>query len=87
MSDLMGFLKDLLLWVPLKLWELLLDGLAALLEALPVPGFVQQADSAFSAISGNVLFFAQKFAVGEGISMILAAYVLRFIIRRLPVVG
>lgn len=87
MSDLMQFLKDLLLWVPLKLWELLLDGLAALLEALPVPGFIQTADGAFSALSGNVLFFAQKFAVGDGIAMILSAYVLRFIIRRLPFVG
>lgn len=81
------WLKDLLLWIPLKLWELLLDGLAAIIEAIPVPDFVNNASNAFSSIPGNVLFFANFFAVGEGITMVLAAYGIRFLIRRIPLIG
>lgn len=87
MDDLLQFLKDVLLWVPRKLWAEMLDGLAALLESIPVPDFVQQAQDAFGGIGGNVLFFAQKLAVGEGITMILAALVLRFLLRRIPLIG
>lgn len=87
MDDLLQFLKDVLLWVPRKLWAEMLDGLASLLESIPVPDFVLQAQDAFAGIGGNVLFFAQKLAVGEGITMILAALVLRFLLRRIPLIG
>lgn len=87
MDDLMQFLKDVLLWVPRKLWAEMLDVLADLLESIPTPDFVLQAKDAFASIGGNVLFFAQKFAVGEGITMILAALLLRFLLRRIPLIG
>lgn len=87
LSDFATWLKDLLLWLPLKIWELLLDGLASVLEAIPVPDFVSTATGAFSSIPGNVLFFANYFAVGEGIAMVLSAYALRFLIRRIPLIG
>lgn len=87
LSDFAVWLKDLLLWVPRKVWSELLDSLAALLAALPVPGFVSQASAAFSQIPPSVLFFADKFALSEGVAMILAAYALRFVIRRIPIIG
>ena len=81
------WLKELFLWLPRKLWSELLEALSAVISAIPVPDFVYQAQGAFASLSGNVLFFAQKFALGEGITMILAAYALRFIIRRIPIIG
>lgn len=81
------WLKDLLLWIPRKVFELLMDGFASLLESLPVPEFMTQASTAFSGISGNVLFFASKFAIAEGLTIYLGALVLRFIIRRIPFFG
>lgn len=86
-DEILQWLKDFFLWLPRKLWAELLDGLASLLEAIPVPDFMIQAQAAFGGIGGNVLFYAQKFAVGEGIAMILAAYVLRFVVRRIPFIG
>ena len=86
-QKLLDWSKELLLWIPRKIWEEMLDAFASIVEAIPVPDFVNQAATSFSSISGNVLFFAQKFAVGEGIAMILAAYALRFIIRRIPLIG
>lgn len=91
MGDLLsGFatwLKDVLLWVPRKLWAELLDGLAAMLTAIPVPDFVNTAKDAFTNIPPGVVFFASKFGVPEILSMVIAAYVVRFLIRRIPVVG
>lgn len=81
------WVKELLLWIPRKIWEELLDGLATVIESIPVPDFMLDAANAFDSIGGNVLFFAQKFAVGEGIAMVLAAYLLRFILRRIPLIG
>lgn len=87
LSRFAGWLKDLLLWVPKKIFELMMDAFAVLFESLPVPDFIIQASSAFSGISGNVLFFASKFAIAEGMAIYLGALVLRFIIRRIPFFG
>jgi hypothetical protein len=83
----MEWLLEVFLWVPRKVWAETLDALAGVLEAIPVPDFVATADGAFSAIPANVLFFAQYFALGEGIAMIISAYTLRFLIRRIPIIG
>lgn len=87
LSDFAEWLKELLLWIPRKLWAELLDGLAAMLTAIPVPDFVTQAQAAFSGIPSSVIFFATKFAVPEAVGMALAAYGLRFLIRRIPFIG
>lgn len=86
-TEILDWVKDFFLWIPRKLYEEVLDALASFFEALPVPDFIIEAGAAFSGISGNVLFFAQKFAIGEGIALILSAYVLRFILRRIPFIG
>jgi hypothetical protein len=83
----MEWLLEVLLWVPRKVWAETLDALAGVLESIPVPDFVATADSAFNAIPANIVFFSQYFAVSEGITMILSAYVLRFLIRRIPIIG
>ena len=33
-------LRELLLWVPQKIWGLVLDGLASIIEAIPVPAWL-----------------------------------------------
>ena len=81
------WLKDFLLWLPLKLWQMLLEALSGLLAAIPVPSFFAQASAAFSSIDPGVLYFAQVMQLHLGIPMLLGAYSLRFLIRRLPVVG
>jgi len=81
------WLRDLLLWVPKKLWELFLDGVTAVLEAIPVPSWLSGASAVFDAIPDGVIYFAQALQLPAGLSMILGAYVLRFIIRRIPIIG
>jgi hypothetical protein len=43
--------------------------------------------SAFAGIPSGVWYFLDLFVVGTGVKMCLAAYVTRFAIRRIPVIG
>ena len=42
---------------------------------------------AFAGIDSGTAFFMNAFAIPTGVSLILAAYATRFIIRRIPVIG
>lgn len=87
MQDMLDALVDALLWVPLKLWELLLDGLASVLESIPVPEWASGLSGLAGNIPSSVLYFAEPFNLGYGIAVLTSAYGIRFIIRRLPVIG
>lgn len=81
------WLLDILLWVPIKLWELFLNVLATLLELVPVPDFISNAGVYLGGIPPGVAYFLGIVRFDYGLSVILAASILRFLIRRLPVVG
>lgn len=81
------WLFDLLEFLPRKIFSDILDALASVVEKIPVPDFFITAQGAFGSIPSSVLFFANKFALGEGVAMILAAYLIRFTIRRIPIIG
>lgn len=70
-----------------QLLGLVLDALATILSAIPVPTWVSTAQSAWNAIDGSVWFFLDPFQVPEGIAIIMSAYGIRFLIRRLPIFG
>ncbi|MOA27543.1 hypothetical protein D3C78_1484260 [compost metagenome] len=85
-----GFLEwllELVEWIPKSIWSALLDGLASILEALPVPDFMAQAGGFFGNLPTTVVYFLQFFAVAEGIGFILSALLLRFLLRRIPLIG
>lgn len=87
LDEFAAWLKDLLLWVPLKLWETLLAALSAVLNAIPAPDFVSNAGGYFGSIPAQVIWVLNLFAVPEGVAMILGALTLRFIVRRIPIIG
>lgn len=87
LSELLNKLKELLLWFPKKVLEWVLDALVSLIEKIPVPQFFSKASNAFSSIPGDVLFYLEPFEVGYGLSVMIAAYIIRFIIRRIPLIG
>lgn len=80
---LLGIVQSVFQW----LWDQLLAGLVALLAAIPVPEFLGQASGALGSVPAGVVYLLAPFQVGAGISIVLAAYVLRFLIRRLPIIG
>lgn len=48
---------------------------------------ISQISQLFGGLSSVVLYFFSIFKVGTGLQLILAAYITRFVIRRIPVIG
>lgn len=48
---------------------------------------VSSLQSAFGGLGSDVWFFLDFFALGYGVPLLISAYVTRFLIRRLPVIG
>lgn len=69
------------------LWSQLLGALLTLLNAVPVPGWLSDAPSVVGSIPAGVAFFLQAFELPSGLAIILGAYVIRFVIRRMPLIG
>lgn len=75
------------LWVPRKVYSLLLDGLASVVEAIPRLGAADTfISSAGTALSGAG-WFADLFAVQQGVAMLATTLLLRFALRRIPGIG
>lgn len=80
-----AWLIQLLLWVPQKLYGLLLDGLATAIEVIPVPTWA--AGVSFAGIDNTIAYFAEPFQIDLALTVITSAYLIRFLIRRIPVIG
>lgn len=87
LNDIAQWLIDTLLWVPRQLWQWLTESLSDLINAIPVPDFIADAATYFAALGPGSLYLMDLFQLPFGIPLILAAYLGRFLIRRLPVVG
>ncbi|MCU7813400.1 MAG: hypothetical protein KZQ77_19515 [Candidatus Thiodiazotropha sp. (ex Notomyrtea botanica)] len=86
-TELMEYVKTFVLWVWQSIWDAMLDAMAHIIELIPVPSFLQSASGVFSSIPGEVAFFAGALEITYGIGVIVAAWGIRFLIRRLPIVG
>lgn len=86
-QDFGEWLVELLLWVPRKVFEMLLDGLASVIEAIPVPDFMSGLQGWVSGLSPAIAYFGGPLQFQAGMSFVLSAWVIRFVIRRIPVVG
>lgn len=86
LSEILEWVVDFVVWAALSIYEMFLLAIAAIFDAIPVPAWLAGADP-FAAIDPGVAFFIDAFQIPEGIAIILGAYVIRFLIRRIPVVG
>lgn len=87
LQDFAAWLIDTLLWIPRQLWNQLLEGLAELLNSIPIPDFVDNIAPAAGGITAEVMFWATFLEVQYGLTVILAATLVRFLIRRIPIIG
>ncbi len=70
-----------------SIWESILNAIASVIEVIPVPGFMQDIANSSFQFPPEVLFWTDIFLIPFGISVYVSAITLRFIIRRLPIVG
>ncbi|WP_145193630.1 hypothetical protein [Pseudomonas sp. URMO17WK12:I11] len=82
-QDILQFFADLPIAIAGWLWEALLF----LLSSDYIVAIIEHGGLLFSQIDPSVWYFMNIFQIPFGITAILAAYVLRFSIRRLPFIG
>jgi hypothetical protein len=82
-----NWLIDGLLWVFKKTFELLMDGAASLIEAIPVPAFVNDATLTMALIGAEVGYWVGPFELGYGLTVIGTSLLARFTLRRVPFIG
>jgi hypothetical protein len=93
----LAFLAPFLNWIfrGIVIKFVLMTGLFALMTFLVplvigyVAPFVGAANltSAFTGLDPGVWFFLDFFALGYGVPLMISAFITRFLIRRLPVIG
>ena len=82
-----GWIVEFVLWCVVKLFLMLGDALLYVLELVPVPDWLTAAGTNLGLVPGDVWYFLEPFHFGTGLSWMLGALLLRFMIRRLPVIG
>lgn len=85
LSQILTWLVDLFLWLPRMVLDAFLLGALAGIESIPVPAWL--AGATFGDIDPGIAYFATAFQIPTGVGIILGAYAVRFVIRRLPIVG
>lgn len=78
---------EFFVWLAVKVFELIAGAVIAVLNAIPVPDFMSDISVNLSAIDPGIMYFVSPLQLGTGLSWMVTAYILRFLIRRIPVVG
>lgn len=81
------WIMELIWWGPRMMWKDTLDALGGFVTDFPVPDFLANAGSFFGGIPSTVVYFFDFFAIPEGFAMITSALLLRFALRRVPLIG
>lgn len=86
LSQFAEWLVNVLLWIPRKVFEAIVDGLIAVAQALPPVPALEAWNSAAPALAG-LAYFAHVVALKEGVSIIIGTLIVRFLLRRIPFIG
>jgi len=94
MAFLIGFLQTLFAWLatylldlPLYILSLLLVGLATFINDIPAPSFFSSAAGWISSLPPLVAYVLGALQISTGVTILVTAYTLRFLIRRIPFIG
>ncbi|MCW8827519.1 MAG: hypothetical protein OQK94_00520 [Gammaproteobacteria bacterium] len=83
----LGWLWEVIIFLPKLLWDYLGDAVVTYVEEMEVPTWMENASNLGSVITPEMAYFMQGFALAEGLAIIGAALLLRFILRRIPIIG
>lgn len=83
LQDILQFFVDAVVAVADWLYQALLD----LISTSFIVGLITSAGDLFTAIDPSVWYFMSIFEIPFGISVVSSAYLLRFLVRRIPFIG
>lgn len=67
--------------------EQVFNGIVAVFNAIPLPSWATSGGDVLSGIPPSVGYFVGPFDIGYGAGVIVSAYGLRFLVRRIPLIG
>jgi hypothetical protein len=79
------WLQDELQSLSVWLYDAIMSGIASIYEAIPAPDFLLNANTL--SIPSGVSWVVSMFQLDVGVSIVVSAYIARFILRRIPVIG
>lgn len=82
-----NFLIDLLLYIPRQIFALFCQDWVAFLALIPVPSFFNDAHTYIQTVFNVCGYWFNILNLGYGLSIIISAMLIKFIIRRIPFVG
>jgi hypothetical protein len=83
----LGWVIDEIKELFIYFFSLILNGLASFLELIPVPDFLNNLTGSEFDLPPSITYFAVMLNMHYGIGIVVSAYVLRFILRRIPIIG
>lgn len=81
------WLSDEIKAIALWLWDQILSGLAAVINAIPLPSWAVDAGDLLGSVPSGVAYFLGFAELPFGLSVLGSAYLIRFLIRRIPFIG
>ncbi len=76
-------IKGFFIWIS----EQIFNAIVAVFNAIPVPDWAQSGADILSNIPPSVGYFVGPFDLGFGAAVLGSAYGVRFLIRRIPLIG
>lgn len=83
LQQIIQFFADIVIAVADWLWQAMLS----LISSSTIVGLIEVAGGLFESIDSSVWYFMSMFQIPYGITVVLSAYVLRFLVRRIPFIG
>lgn len=83
LQQIIQFFVDIVIAVADWLWQAMLS----LISSSAIVGLIDVAGGLFDSIDSSVWYFMSIFQIPYGITVVLGAYVLRFLVRRIPFIG
>lgn len=83
LREILQFIVDLPVQIADWLWQTLLE----LISSSFIMGLLSSAGDLFTNISPSVWYFMNLFQIPFGITVVTSAYLLRFLVRRIPFIG
>jgi len=77
----LDFISDIFIWI----WESIVLFAVVILEAIPVPSWAVTTTPL--QLPSGIAWFLGAFEIPLGLTILSSAWVIRFLIRRLPVIG
>lgn len=83
LQQILQFFADIVIAIADWLWQAALS----VISSNTIVGVIEVAGSLFESIDPSVWYFMSVFQIPYGITVVLGAYILRFLIRRIPFIG